>query len=196
MNNRRRTKEKAAEARRQPASSAELREHLRTVLDDGLAGLFEKYRAAIVLCDLEGKSIKEAARQLGCPQGTVSSRLARGRVLLARRLARHGLQLSGGLVAAVLSQSEAAASVPARLLASTMRAVAYTVKDASLGAAVNIPTTIVSAKVTSLTKGVLQTMFHTKLKVASAALLAAGPFGHRHPNRDARHGAGGAGGGR
>ena len=45
---------------------------------------------AIVLCDLEGKSRKEAARQLGVPDGTVASRMATARTLLAKRLARHG----------------------------------------------------------------------------------------------------------
>jgi len=46
------------------------------------------YRTAIVLCDLEGKSIKQAAQQLGCPAGTLGARLVRGRSLLARRLTR------------------------------------------------------------------------------------------------------------
>ena len=33
----------------------------------------------MILCDLEGKSIQEATRQLGWPQGTLAGRLARGR---------------------------------------------------------------------------------------------------------------------
>jgi DNA-directed RNA polymerase specialized sigma24 family protein len=44
----------------------------------------------IVLSDLEGMTRKEVARQLGWPEGTVASRLARGRARLAKRLARHG----------------------------------------------------------------------------------------------------------
>src|SRR5205823_6469758 len=43
---------------------------LRPVLDQELARLPDKYRVALVLCDLEGKTRKEAARQLGCPEGT------------------------------------------------------------------------------------------------------------------------------
>jgi RNA polymerase sigma factor (sigma-70 family) len=52
----------------------------------------ERYRAAIVLCDLEGRSYEESARHLGCPVGTVKSRLARGRERLKLRLTRRGLE--------------------------------------------------------------------------------------------------------
>src|SRR5262249_22697344 len=73
---------------------------LRAVLDQELEQLAEKYRIAVVLCDLEGKTRKEVARQLGWAEGTVASRLARGRGILARRLARRGF--AGALVAAAL----------------------------------------------------------------------------------------------
>jgi RNA polymerase sigma factor (sigma-70 family) len=65
-------------------------------LDVELAGLPAKYRSVIVLCDLEERSRKDAARQLGIPEGTVSSRLATGRKLLAKRLARRGVVASAG----------------------------------------------------------------------------------------------------
>ena len=76
---------------------------LQPLLDQELSRLPEKYRVAIVLCDLEARTRKEAARQLGLPDGTLAARLARGRVLLAKRLARHGLAISGGLLAMVLT---------------------------------------------------------------------------------------------
>ena len=61
-------------------------EELLSRLDEELKRLPERCRALIVLCDLEGRTRKEVARQLGCPEGTVASGLARARALLAKRL--------------------------------------------------------------------------------------------------------------
>src|SRR5262249_19056408 len=61
---------------------------IRAAVDEELRRLAEKYRTAVVLCDLEGKTRKEVARQLGLAEGIVASRLARGRSILAKRLAR------------------------------------------------------------------------------------------------------------
>src|SRR5262245_16895784 len=87
------------------------------LLDRELSCLPEKYRTPVVLCDLEGKSRKAAARQLGWPEGTLSCRLARARTLLAKRLARYGLVISGGGLGTVLAQKTAMACVPPPLLA-------------------------------------------------------------------------------
>src|SRR5947209_1042933 len=92
---------------------------LQSLLDQELSRLPDKYRVAIVLCDLEGKTRKEAARQLGVPDGTLAARLARGRVMLAKRLARHGLTVSGGSLAVVLAQNTASASAPMSVVFST-----------------------------------------------------------------------------
>ena len=46
------------------------------VLDDEVSRLSAKHRTVVVLCDLEGRSYEETARQLGCALGTVKSRLA------------------------------------------------------------------------------------------------------------------------
>ena len=54
---------------------------------DALRGLPEEFRSAIVLVDLQDLSYEEGARALGCPVGTVRSRLSRGRRLLERKLA-------------------------------------------------------------------------------------------------------------
>ena len=56
-----------------------------------LGRLPERYRAPIVLCDLEDHSLDEAARQLGWPLGTIKSRLNRGRQQLRDRLVRRGV---------------------------------------------------------------------------------------------------------
>src|SRR5207249_1866870 len=94
----------------------------------------EKYRSVIVLSDLEGKTRKEAAQQLGLPEGTVASRLMRARAMLAKRLTRVGLVVSGGILAEVLSQKAAWAGVPASVVSSTIR-------SASLSAAGQVATT-------------------------------------------------------
>jgi RNA polymerase sigma factor (sigma-70 family) len=92
------------------------------VLDEELTCLPERYRAPLVLCYLEGSTRDEAARQLGCPVGTLKSRLERGRELLRRRLARRGVSLAAALAAAEMGASAASAAVPPELLDATLRA--------------------------------------------------------------------------
>ncbi len=61
----------------------------------------ERYRVAVVLCDLEGQTHTQAARNLGWPVGAVKSRLARARERLRARLVNRGLAPAGGLAAVV-----------------------------------------------------------------------------------------------
>jgi RNA polymerase sigma factor (sigma-70 family) len=138
---------------------------LQPLLDQELRGLPETYRLPLLLCDLQRQSIKEATRQLGWPQGTVAGRLARGRKMLAQRLARRGLVLSAGSPAAVLSQNAVSAGVPTPLVSST-------VKAASLVAAGQMAVAgVVPVKVAALLEGVLKAMLITRLKTVMAALL-------------------------
>jgi RNA polymerase sigma-70 factor (ECF subfamily) len=63
-----------------------MRSELRDRVQDALAELPEEYRLVFILADTEGMSYEEIAQALGCPIGTVRSRLHRGRALMARRL--------------------------------------------------------------------------------------------------------------
>jgi RNA polymerase sigma factor (sigma-70 family) len=139
---------------------------LRWVLDQELGRLAEKYRLAVVLCDLEGKTRKEVARQLGWAEGTVASRLARGRGLLARRLARRGF--AGALVASAWAGGPAPACVPSALVVATVAALGAS----ATGTAENPG--VLSGTVAALTEGVLRSMHLTKLKSAIAAVLLTG----------------------
>ena len=52
-----------------------------------------EFRLAVILCDVEEFSYEEIAQIMGCPIGTVMSRLHRGRKLLQRSLYNHALAL-------------------------------------------------------------------------------------------------------
>ncbi len=135
------------------------------LLDEELSRLPEKFRALIVLCDLEAKTRKEVARQLGCPEGTIASRLARARALLAKRLARRGVVASGGMLAEVLANGAATASTPVAVVAATIEAATL------VAAGQRVAVGLISAKVAALTEGVVKTMLLTKLKTATAVFF-------------------------
>jgi RNA polymerase sigma factor (sigma-70 family) len=122
------------------------------MLDEEIAGLPEHLRAALLLCELEGVGRKRASERLGVPEGTLSSRLAKARKLLADRLRKRGVTAPAvGL--GVLAQ----VALPPRLVAQT---------SALLGAAAPLP-----AAVASLSNGVLRTMLLHKLTLGTACAL-------------------------
>jgi RNA polymerase sigma factor (sigma-70 family) len=138
---------------------------LQPLLDQELSRLPDKYRGIIVLCDLEGKTRKEAAGQLGCAEGTVASRLARARIMLAKRLTERGVALSGGAFAAVLAQQAASAGVPYSVVDSTIKAASL------LAAGKAAATGAISVKIAALTEGVIKAMLLSKLRAAIAVVL-------------------------
>jgi RNA polymerase sigma factor (sigma-70 family) len=139
---------------------------LQEALDDTLCSLPEKYRAALLLCYLEGRTQEEAAVHLGCPLGTVRSRLAQGRKLLRERLARRGLAPSAGAVAALLAGGGVASAVPPALHRQTLRAAVQT--------AAGQAASLVSARVADLISGGHQAMFGTRIKIATSLLVLCG----------------------
>ena len=150
-----------------PVLDMRLRE-VRTILFEELDGLPEQYRAPLVLCSLEEKSLEEAARLLGWTKGTTKGRLQRGRELLRLRLRRRGLELPAALSATALALNSASSPVSATLASSTLQAAVKLAAGHALAAGV------VSANVAALIQGASKTMFLTKAKMAIALLVAGG----------------------
>jgi RNA polymerase sigma factor (sigma-70 family) len=167
----RRAREKQVTAMPEPAvAEHDPWDDLRPVLDQELSRLPDKYRAVLLLCDVQGRTRGDVARQQGLPEGTVASRLATARALLAKRLTRRGVTLTAGALATALSQN-AAAGVPASVLTSTIQVACL------FAAGPAAATGVLSAPVAALTRGVLQAMLLNKLKAVTAGLVALGLVG-------------------
>lgn len=151
-----------------PVADQSIMTDLHTVLDEELAALPDIHRVVIVLCDLEGKTRSEVARELDLAEGTVASRLARARGALAKKLTGRGVSLSVGAMAVVVGQSSASACVPPTVLASTIKA-------AALAAVGQSTAGVVSAAAAALADTVMmKTALALKVKLAFAGLLGAG----------------------
>ncbi|WP_083713098.1 RNA polymerase sigma factor [Paludisphaera borealis] len=84
---------------------------LRAIIDEEIHRLPEHYRLPLVLCHLEGMRHQEVAHRLGCPVGTVESRLSRAKEQLRTRLVRRGVAPGASVLAAALSSRESAAAM-------------------------------------------------------------------------------------
>ena len=71
----------------------------------------ERYRLPLILCHLEGLRHEEVAQRLGCPVGTVESRLSRAREQLRTRLTRRGLAPTASALVLALNPPDASAAV-------------------------------------------------------------------------------------
>jgi RNA polymerase sigma factor (sigma-70 family) len=171
---RQRRVQEAAELAQQDAGKRDELNELKLLIDKELAALPKRLREVLVLCDLEGRSREEAAGSLSLPLGTVSSRLARGRAAMRKRLARHDLAIATGGVALALAQcAEAAPAVSALLVDTTVRN-AHTFLYGTAAAKAALGT-----KITTLAEGALYTMLVNRWKVAVClvVLLAIALFG-------------------
>src|SRR5262249_22230286 len=120
-------------------------------------------RAPVVLCELEGRSRKHVAQLLRIPEGTLSSRLAAARRMLAGRLMRRGYGVSAAALAAPLGQQASATILPAPLVAATAQAASAFAAGAGAAA--------ISTNVILVTEGVLKAMFLTKVKTLTAVFV-------------------------
>jgi RNA polymerase sigma factor (sigma-70 family) len=143
---------------------------LRDIVDDEVVSLPDKYRAVVVLCDLEERPRSEVARRLGVPEGTVAGRLARARAMLAKRFARRGLALPGGVVTALVLEGGVTASAPAAVVASTVKVASVVAAGQVLA---GIPPGVVSARAVSIANATLTAMRLTRVK-AVALVVAIG----------------------
>jgi RNA polymerase sigma factor (sigma-70 family) len=154
--------ERVAVAMREPTEATDLS----VAITEEVQRLPAKYRIPVVLYYLEGRTNEEVAGELRCPIGTIKTRLSRAREMLRKRLTRRGLALSAAAFSTALLAETSAASLPPLLIDSTLKAaLCFAAGDAAAGGRV-------SAQAVALTKGVLHTMFVTKMKTVAVLVSA------------------------
>ena len=146
---------------------ADPRAELLSAVHEELDRLPEHYRAAIVLCDLGGLDLRGDTRRLGCPIGTVGSRLNRGREKLRDRLVRRGLAPAAGVVAGSLSDDAFSAAVPPALAADTV--------SSALGLAAGLVEAIPAAAA-EIIRHLTRSLAMTRFRTIAATVAAAGAF--------------------
>lgn len=162
---RRRNHEAGASVKAANATTSPCWDDVKTVLDEAIGALPTVYRSVFVVCVLEGKTGLQAARDLGIPSGTVSSRLTWARKFLQRRLAARGIELTALLAA--LSIAECGQSATPACLTSSLAVSSW------IAAVSGHSTALVSPQAAALAAGVKRTMIFTKTKIVLGALVAA-----------------------
>jgi RNA polymerase sigma factor (sigma-70 family) len=170
---RRHALERRAAARASRSTDEPSRDDLGPALHEEIERLPERLKAPVVLCYLEGLTHDQAADHLGCPVGTVRSRLARGRDRLRRGLTRRGL-------APQPSTDPIFPTVPA--LPPAMAALAIRAARLASGRATVGP---VARWLVFLSESVLKPMTIHPLKSAGAIATGLGATSGQEPNKEA-----------
>ena len=148
------------------------------IVQEEVRRLPEKYRNVVVLCYWQGLTHEQAAAQLGCPLGTVRSRMARARNLLRRRLVRRGFAPLAGVVTAGLEAAPARASVVAEHRTPVPPELLYsTIEAAGRIAAGESTARVVSGAAATLVERILWSMTMVKVKLSLAGLILIGLTG-------------------
>ncbi|MFO0956604.1 MAG: sigma-70 family RNA polymerase sigma factor [Isosphaeraceae bacterium] len=130
------------------------------ILDEEIARLPAKYREPLQLCELEGLSRRDAADRMGLPEGTLSSRLARGRSMLRDRLIRRGVAPGVALMGPLIA-GPSEAQLAGSMADSTVRLALRFVRGGTVPVAV-----------ASLAEGVLKMFAATKVTMILGGLMA------------------------
>ena len=172
MRNRRRKQEVQVTTPLEPATAPRIDWiDVAPLLDFELNALPEKYRTPVVLVDLEGRSHKEVAQELGWPEGTLASRLMRARNLLKKRLGMRGISLPVGAMTILITENSASAAVPASIMLPVIQATQLAAFQQSVASGV------ISPSVAAITEGTLKSMFMTTIKQAIVGLILLAGFG-------------------
>jgi RNA polymerase sigma factor (sigma-70 family) len=97
-------------------------QELRSVLDEEVARLPEKYRTPLVLCYFQGKTHEQAAKELGWPKRSLTNRVTRAREMLREQLVKRGITLTAAALATALTENSAQAKLTALLTLHTVKA--------------------------------------------------------------------------
>jgi RNA polymerase sigma factor (sigma-70 family) len=168
------TKSRAAVARRTAGAGQEILATLsapvrddpeadrRLIVDEEIARLPESLRVPVVMCYLQGLTNAQAARRIGCREGTVVSRLARAREKLRRRLKARGVAMIGGAALAGWLAEGVSAAVAPRLLENAAALTTLPAKGST--------SAIVSSHAAQLARDVARQLAGQKLLQLAAAI--------------------------
>lgn len=158
-----RARERKAAERVLPSSAGPDGDLTAGAVQEEVNRLSARHRIPLVLCDLEGRTYEEAARELGCPVGTIKSRLARGRERLRARLSRRGLAPGVVFLGASIPDLDRVA-LPTSMADATIQGALDFSIDAT---AKNIP---VSATAARVAEEILRSMMISRLRAAFAVV--------------------------